>query len=214
MPRFLPLLIALALILPACASRHAGPTEPLDLVMVDDTTLRIPAGKYAAAFDAARHELREAGFALERVDAFSGIITTAPSGSAGFATPWSQDQSTVRQEFNDFFQRHYRTVRITFEPAEPLAASPLDPPTDLRSLDTELLMRTRVVLDRNYRPGWQIANTSIRHSSYYTDPDLQARGMQPGYSVARAEDRLLAERIARRIATAEVPVAAAGSPAP
>jgi len=206
-----PLLLLTLISLPACASSRT-PTEPLALTHEDETTLRIPAGRYAAAFDAARHELRDAGFVLERVDAFSGVITTAPSGSAGFATPWSQDQSSVRQEFNDFFQRHYRTVRITFEPAEAIAPAPFDAPTDFRSLNTDLLMRTRVVLDRNYRPGWRISNTSIRHSSYYTDPDLQARGMQPGFSVARAEDRLLAERIARRIAGAQVPIAAATAP--
>lgn len=207
MPRLLPL-IALCL-LSACAPRNAGPTEPLDLAVVDDTTLRIPAGKYAAAFDAARHELRDAGFMLERVDAYTGIITTWPSGSAGFATPWSQDQSTVRQEFNDFFQRHNRTVRITFEPAEPATLPAGENPPDLRALDADLLMRTRVVVERNYRPGWRINTTSIRHSTYATDPDLVARGMQPGYSVARAEDRLLAQRIAERIAAAQVPVAAA-----
>lgn len=208
----LPLFLALAL-LAACAPKHAGPTEPLDLAIVDDTTLRIPAGKYAAAFDAARHELRDAGFMLERVDAFSGIITTWPSGSAGFATPWSTDQSTVQQELGDFFQRHNRTVRISFEPADPAALPAGDAPADLRALNADLLMRTRIVVERNYRPGWRIDTSSIRHSTYATDPDLVARGMQPGYSVARAEDRLLAERIAGRIARAQVPVAAAaGNP--
>lgn len=212
-PALITLFAAIAL-LPACAAKQAsGPTEPLDLVIEDDAMLRIPAGKYAAAFDAARHELRDAGFTLERVDAFSGIITSWPSTSAGFATPWSRDQSTVEQEFDDFFQRHARTVRITFEPADPASIPASDAPTDLRSLNTELLMRTHVIVERAYRPGWRIDNTSIRYSSYYTDPDLQARAMQPVYSVARAEDRLLADHIAARIARADVPVAAAAEPA-
>jgi len=214
-----PLLLLTLLLLPACGSSRSGPTEPLDLVIEDGTTLRIPAGKYAAAFDAARHELRDAGFALERVDAYSGVITTWPSTSAGFATPWSRDQSSVEQELGDFFQRHARTVRITFETADANAGNPpassdsaaaespvaAGLPADLRTANAELLMRTRVVVERAYRPGWRIDNNSIRHSTYYTDPDLQLRGMQPVYSVARAEDDLLAERIAARIATAKVP---------
>lgn len=142
------------------------------------------------------------------------ILRHEDDRSAGFATPWSQDQSTVRQEFNDFFQRHSRTVRITFEPADPpTPAAAAETPEDLRALNTDLLMRTRVVVERGYRPGWRINNVSIRHSSYATDPELQARAMQPIYSVARAEDRLLAERIAARIAVTEVPIAAADAPA-
>ncbi len=211
MPRLLPLLIAVAL-LPACTSTRTA-TEPLDLVHVDDQTLRVPAGKYAAAFNAARDELRDAGFTLERVDAYSGIITTWPSGSAGIATPWSGDQSSVSQEFGDLFHRHARTLRITFEPAVP--PEPTDDaalPPDLRALDTDMLMRIRVIVERNHRPGWRVSNVSIRHSTYYTDPDLQTRGMQPVYSVAREEDRLLAARIADRIAEARVPVAGAPNP--
>ena len=214
------LLLITLIFLPACGSSRSGPTELLDLVIEDGTTLRIPAGKYAAAFDAARHELRDAGFALERVDAYSGVITTWPSTSAGFATPWSADQSSIEQELGDFFQRHSRTVRITFEAPDAGADSPPASsgssasdspatssfPADLRTASSELLMRTRVVVERAYRPGWRINTNSIRHSTYYTDPDLQLRGMQPVYLVARAEDDLLAERIAGRIATAQVPV--------
>ncbi len=206
-PPFLLSLSAAAALLAGCASQRGGPTEPLNLAIEDDTTLRVPAGRYAAAFDAARHELRDAGFTLERVDAYSGIITTRPSTSAGFATPWSQDQSTFEQELGDFFERNTRTVRITFEPAsgDAAPAAPGEAPADLRSLNAEMLMRTSVVLERGYRPGWRINNSSIRHSTYYTDPDLQARGMQPVYSVAFSEDRLLARRIAERVAGSPVP---------
>ncbi len=194
-----PLLAASALVLlGACASAPQSGTGAAQLVAEDGSTLRVPPGGYTAAFDAARDELRDAGFTLERVDSFSGIITTRPSGSAGFATPWSQDQSTGAQELGDFFHRQLRTVRITFETA--LAPAAAEPPADLRSQSGEMLMRIKVVVDRSYRPGWRINTTSIRYSTYCVDPDLAARAMQPVYTTARAEDPLLAARLTRRIA--------------
>ena len=204
MPRtlLLPLLAAL-LVLPACADSRAA-RVPIGATLEDPTTARIPAGQYAAAFDAARHELRDAGFMLERVDAWSGVITTRPATSAGFMTPWSGHQSTVWQELGDFAHRHQRTVRITFEPAGPLAVDP----GDLRALDAELLMRTRVVVDRIHHPNWRIDRSTIRHSSYATDPALVARGMQPSYSVPREEDTLLAARLTRRIIASDEPAPA------
>ncbi|MBX3404200.1 MAG: hypothetical protein KF699_12395 [Phycisphaeraceae bacterium] len=195
MPRtlLLPLLAAL-LVLPACAGPRAD-RAPVGAMLEDSTTARIPAGQYAAAFDCARRELRDAGFTLERVDAWSGVITTRPGTSAGFMTPWSGHQSTVAQELGDFAHRHQRIVRITFEPAEPRDADP----GDLRAFDADLLMRTRVVVERVHVPHWRIDRSTIRHSSYATDPALVARGMQPSYAVPREEDPLLAARLTRRI---------------
>lgn len=199
MPRtvLLPLL-AVLLALPACADSRPW-RGPVGASLEDPTTARIPAGQYAAAFNLARHELRDANFTLERVDAWSGVITTRPGSSAGFMTPWSGHQSTVAQELADFAHRHQRTVRITFEPAEPRDADP----GDLRAFDGDLLMRTSVVIERVHVPHWRIDLSTIRHSSYATDPALVARGMQPSYAVAREEDPLLAERFTRRIIGAD-----------
>lgn len=207
------LLICPLALLAACSSARR---EPVGSVLDDPATLHIPAGDYAAAFDAARHELRDAGFILERVDAWSGVITTRASTSAGFATPWSSDQSSIGQELGDFAHRNRRIVRITFEPAAPPApptsaaasAEPASPPTepaaepvgDLRAAETDLVMRIRVIVERVQQPGWRIDTSSIRQSSYATDPALVARGMQPTFAVPREEDPLLAARLARRIA--------------
>lgn len=198
MPRT-PLLLAALLVLPACAAPRAD-RAPVGATLEDPTTARIPAGQYAAAFDAARRELRDAGFVLERVDAWSGVITTRPATSAGFMTPWIGHQSTIEQELGDFAHRHQRTVRVTFEPAAPAAD-----PGDLRALDADLLMRTAVVVERVYQPLWRLDLSTIRQSSYATDPALVARGMQPSYAVAREEDTLLAARLMRRIVACDAP---------
>lgn len=213
------LLICPLALLAACST--AAKREPVGAVLDDPATLHIPAGDYARAFDAARHELRDAGFVLERVDAWSGVITTRASTSAGFATPWSSDQSSIGQELGDFAHRNRRIVRITFEPAPPAPPAPPTPPTpsaangepaaprtepfaepttDLRAADTDLVMRIRVIVERVQQPGWRIDTSSIRQSSYATDPALVARGMQPTFAVPREEDPLLAARLARRIA--------------
>src|SRR5688500_8446844 len=104
MPRAL-ILIVLAL-LGGCGSSKMLPS-----------TFAVDAGRYGEAFDAAREVLRAARFDIDRVDAGGGVISTEPKRSAGLATPWDREQSTMGQEFEDLLNHQQRTVRITFEPA-------------------------------------------------------------------------------------------------
>ena len=77
-----------------------------------DVTFEVSAGGYARAFDAAKEVLREAGFELDRVDARAGVITTRSKGSAGIATPWVGDESTIEQEFDDLIHQQRRTAVV------------------------------------------------------------------------------------------------------
>lgn len=206
-----------------CAS--AGPAE-----------LVIDARQYPAAFDAARDALRDRDYALQRVDAAAGVLSTDPKASAGLAWPWDQDQSTPTQEVDELFDRRGRAVRVVFEPAAgpggaggPGGAAGAGAGggangaagADLRDYSGPLVMRVRVALLRVQRPGWRVDSTSVRLSGYSSDPALAQRGLEPGYRVAFDEDRLLAGKIAAQVrerlaglpASAPEPAPAAGSAA-
>lgn len=165
----------------ACASRPSGP---------EAWRLDLNAGEYAAAFDAARDELRDQGFILERVDARSGVITTQAKTTAGLATPWHGEQSTARQELEDLLQRQQRLVRITFEP---------EADGEAPSITGPVRMLTSVTVQRVNTPGFKLEPEAIRQSSFYVDPVLADRRMQPNYAVSLTQDPALAERITRRV---------------
>ncbi len=161
---------------------------------------------YPLAFDAARETLRDYRFMLDRVDARMGVISTEPKDTAGFATPWDGEQSTLEQEWDDFVNLNARRVRITFEPiSRPATEDPRSQvvegpaPADLRELDEPIVARVLVVEERRARPGWRIDMRSIRHSTFTEDPDLRARRMYPGYTVPTERDVLLEARIAEAI---------------
>lgn len=169
----------------------------------ETTTFAVEAGGYAAAFDRAKRVLRDAGFILERVDAWSGVITTRPKGTAGLATIWDEEQLTVSQELDDLFNRHRRVVRITFRPGTTASTSIAgETATDLRALAGPFTGFVHVTLERLDQPGWRLDTNSIRASTYCSDPAKILRSMEPQYVVASAEDRLLGERYATLIAEA------------
>jgi hypothetical protein len=195
------LCILLMALLPACAARRSADAEPADIL--------IPAGQYAAAFDAARQSLADLGFELERIDARLGIITTRPKPSAGLATPWDQTQSVPAQEFEELVNRHFRRATITFrttgEPEHLAGASQTAPgpePLDLRLVNTPIAGRVEVALERLHRPGWRLEPTVMRWSMRTLDPDLRGTGMWPSYTVAFSQDPYLARRIEARIRAA------------
>lgn len=184
------LVLLLALAAPAALSGGcaAGP--------VGDATLAVPAERYAAAFDAAREVLRDARFDLDRVDARAGVITTQPKKSIGLLSPWDTEQSTVRQEADDLFNRQRRAVRVTFEPPD----GPPPAGTDLLTSDAaEFIMRVSVVVEREHQPGWRLESTSVRLNTRSTDLALAERGLTPWYTVAVAQDPAFASRLTEEI---------------
>ena len=151
----------------------------------------VPPGQYTRAFDEARDVLAECRFELDRVDAAAGVIATTPKTTAGLATPWDSEQTTLEQDLDDLVNSQQRTVRITFESA---GGNP-----DLRAATGPVQGRVQVVIERARRPGWRLDTTSLRLSSFTQDPALVQRGLWPRYEVATEQDPLLAGRLAERI---------------
>lgn len=196
--------IGVSILLAAAALGGCAATEtagPADFTIAPD--------RYGAAFDAARETLIDLGFEIDRVDARLGIITSKPKTTAGLASPWDRDQSTIGQEFEDLFNRHFRRAVITFHLSDEPLHLPRRPqtvpgpmPADLRVAAQPIVTRVEVVLERHRRPGWRIEPAVLRMSSRAMDPELRRTGMWPTYAVPFSYDPLLAERIAAQIRTA------------
>ncbi len=176
------MLFAACALVGGCASSREGPT------------VEVPPGRYGAAFAAAKESLARFRFELDRVDARAGVISTKPKATSGLATPWDTEQSSPGQELEDLLNRQYRRVRITFEPDEGVP-----PSDDVRLLEGPLVCTVTVSVERLRRPGWRIETTSTRLSSTYLDPEWQAQGMWPAYTVPFAQDHRLAARLAAAI---------------
>jgi len=190
--------IALLLIVIVGAGCRTAEPDPGEFVLEPE--------HYPLAFDAARETLRNCRFTLDRVDARMGVISTEHKDTAGFATPWDGEQSTLEQEWDDFANLNGRRVRITFEPmSRPATEDPRSqvvegpPPVDLREIDELIVARVLVFEERRARPGWRIDTQSIRHSTFTEDPELRERGMYPQYTVPTERDVLLEDRIAKEI---------------
>jgi hypothetical protein len=153
-------------------------------------------GEYALAFDATKDELRRLGFTLDRIDARAGVITTEPRSSAGFATPWEQQETTSRQELENLLQRQRRRVEVRFV----ADSGNQSPPDDLRQWAGPMHVDVRVGVERIYRFGLRVQPISVRMSSVARDPELMEIGAQPGIATPSGGDDFLAGRIASRIA--------------
>lgn len=173
-----------------------------------DEHVQIAAGGYGSAFEATRQTLRDFDFHLDRVDAASGVITSAVKPTSGLATPWDPEQSGIDQEWEDFINRQRRTVRVAFVPQEeqgqdtpkrdPASAKAPDL-VDLRDYQGPVVATVEVTVERVQRPGWQVNTRSINNSTFTMDPALQAAGKYPTYAVELEPDTRLAKRIAARI---------------
>ncbi len=185
--------LLLALLLPACAARNT------------DTSFELAPASYTEAFDATREALLDCRFTLERVDAHAGVITTAPKPTAGLLSPWDAEQSSFRDELEDFTSDQRRVVRVEFHAGPPPAVGPATPgqsvtlPPSPADADTPVTATVRVVIERRYIPGRTIEPESIRRSTTFVDLDLISRGMQPVYYVPIADDPQLAARLVEMI---------------
>lgn len=151
-----------------------------------DGAFAVPAGEYDGAFEATRQVLREQRFVLERVDAEAGVITTREKPSAGLATPWDPQQTTLRQESQDLFNQQRRAVRVTFAPAQSEA-------------NQERAARVEVTIFRVHQPGMRLSPKSWQLAVVSRDPALTEAGLGPGFAVATERDPYLEARLARAI---------------
>jgi hypothetical protein len=136
------------------------------------------AASYPDLFNAAREVLAEYRFTIDRVDAARGVITTYPKRTAGMATPWDREQSSLAQEFEDLAHQQERTARVTFEP--------LDAPTRVS---------VQIVLDRVHRPNWRIETDALRQSTHARDLLAIRAGQSTEFREPVTEDLALAQRI-------------------
>jgi len=146
--------------------------------------------RYASVFDATRLELTRMGFELERIDAQAGVIETRPKQTAGLATPWDTEQTTLGQEWEDFTNDQRRVVRVTFDHAADAAAGE---PVGGREVRVEVtLYRLRV-------PGRRIETEAVRLSSRSIDEQELESGRAGLYLTPIGRDTRLEARLASRI---------------
>lgn len=165
------------------------------------TSVSLLPGQYARAFEETKDLLAARQFTLERVDARAGVITTRPKPTAGLATPWDTEQSSLRQEFEDVMNQQERRVRVVFtEPSEQAAPTPEGTaPGDRREAAGELIARFEVTLLRVSVPGTRVEPSAIRMSTRSQDPELARRGVGGRDRIAIATDDAFASRLARTL---------------
>jgi hypothetical protein len=173
----IPLLLALAASLPGCATTPQTPAA----------AQAIAPAEYTSRFQAARDELLESGWMLDRVDARAGVLTTQP-------------RAGVVRTGQDVLDRLDRVVRVEFR--SPGSINATDPSRiDLSEAKLPTEMRVRVFIQRTYYPGWRPSPTSVRLGGRHTDPELVKQDIQPRSEMTAGEDVGLAGEISARIAT-------------
>lgn len=162
----------------------------------------LPRDRYDMALDAARQVILDHGLTVERVDAAAGVVSSAPAQSAGLFTPWDRTQSGLADEIEDAARPHFRSVRVSFVPAEapgdPAIGTPgssFAPPVDVRLGDGPLKVVVQAFLYSRQRPNLRLETESIRRSRRFNDPALVARGMQPSHLEPEREDPEFARRL-------------------
>lgn len=159
-----------------------------------DPGMAIDAQQSSLAFDAARETLMEYRFALDRVDARRGVITTRPKRTAGLASPWDREQSGMDQEWEDLLNEQRRVVRVDFE------QSPEG--------DGFVGFSVRVEVLRTHRPNWRVQTESVRLSTHARSRDSAGELEPQSQSEVIALDVRLAQRltdeIGQRISSAAV----------
>ncbi len=139
---------------------------------------------YEAVFDAARQVLGEYRFALNRVDAARGVITTYPKRTAGLGSPWDREQSSAGQEWEDLVNQQQRVVRVRFE----------------RGQGGELARATvGVELRRTHRPSWRVEPESVRLSTHARARDGRGQREAASFDEVVGLDTALARRLALAI---------------
>ncbi len=162
-------------------------SEPIDnargLVELDGVS-------YEDAFVAARAVLAEFRFGINRVDAARGVLTSYPKRSAGLASPWDGEQSSIGQEFEDLTNQQERTIRIEFERGEQ---------ADGDASAGRVVARVRVIVNRVHRPNWRVDTQSILLSTHARSRDAMGNLERSEFREPIGQDPALADRLARAI---------------
>lgn len=155
-------------------------------------TFTVPAGQYPTAIEAARDELRAAGYTLERVDAVAGEILTAPKTVAGLATPLAPENRWIAGVAADTLSNRPRTVRVRFRDAQDIASPPIEGRAVVAEIDA--------VIWKKLRPGWRLETETTIRNLYWTDPALSKRGVTGATVVPLKRDNVFATELTKKIA--------------
>ena len=160
-----------------CASTPPA-TADADFQVTDD--------QYEVAFAAAKDVLRDAGFALDRVDATRGVITTRERSSSGFATPWIDHATTPGDGAAGVLHRERRIAEVRFvrESGGP---------------DAPIRAEVEVTIQRIGAPGRQPEPSSIRIQSQWTEGTRSGASSSPFSAITERPDPRLAARLASQI---------------
>jgi len=168
-------------------------SEPIDnargLVELDGVS-------YEDAFVAARAVLAEFRFGINRVDAARGVLTSYPKRSAGLASPWDGEQSSIGQEFEDLTNQQERTIHIEFERGEQADA---DADANANADTGRVVARVRVIVNRVHRPNWRVDTQSILLSTHARSRDAMGNLERSEFREPIGQDTALADRLARAI---------------
>lgn len=169
-------------------------------------TFVVQAEDYPAAFEAAKAELADRRFELERVDARAGVILSRPRTGAGVLTPWKLRSGGRLAE--DTLNAQTRTVEVRFEPAEELDTPPTGvadalasprPPLPPGQARGSVVVSVRVLISRRVTPTRRLEPTAIRSSSASGNPKLFRRGLGTTYNAPRDLDAQAATALSRSI---------------
>ena len=216
--------IASALSAVGCASNPAGPAF-----------LTVPQAQYERAFDAACAAARDEGFVPEVVDRRAGAIESEPKFAGSAIEPWTWVEMTAGDVVEGTFGFERRRVRIEFvpagfRPAAPEGTAPLAGPilpgsergqgVDVTRDASELEVRVSVSVERQFRPGYQGSAYTRALGSYSRDVTMKddprtPRDRSTWTAVSRDErmERVLIERLSKRLADADAAEAANAPPA-
>lgn len=151
------------------------------------TSFEVPRDRADATFDAAIAVLREQRLTPERIDAQQGIITTAQKRTAGLASLWDPEQSSLADEVEDTLHFQTRWVRIQLAKAS-TPENLTDESRMLFEANAPVTCEVEAFITRRQAPLVRPQTRVLGLTNQAFDPALAQRGMQGTYSVALATD--------------------------
>ena len=148
-----------------------------DFVVVDQ--------EYDEVFAAAKEVLASYRFGINRVDAVRGVILSYPKRTAGLATPWDSEQSTLGQEWEDLANQHQRVVRIEFVRSSNGSVD----------ANGSIGLRVSVFIERTHRPNWRLEAESVRLSTHARSRDQNGQLEASDFREVIGHDSALEKRI-------------------
>lgn len=176
--------------------------------------------EYARTFQAARETLRDYRFALDRVDAPQGVLTTAERSEPGLLKPWAAHSGTTAA-VNDLVNFQQRIVHVAFVTGPAPAHNPgeavipmTDPGRDLVSDPRATTMLVRVVVQRVERPDRRVSMDTVRVERQAIDPVMREKDMWPSYLAPAQDDTVFAAQLLKEIVARSAAMKTADQSAP